>query len=92
MADALSMTGRRDEAQELFDRLLAMRNDLGLLAEQYDPIAKRQLGNFPQAFSHIGIVNTANNLVLQRGPAKQRASRSQANEPDKARGSRPPPA
>ena len=53
-----------------------MRNDLGLLAEEYDPINKRQLGNFPQAFSHIGIINTANNLVSRSGPAEQRAARS----------------
>ena len=80
LADALSMIGRRDEAHELFERLLAMRNDLGLLAEEYDPVARRQLGNFPQAFSHIGIVNTANNLVSRSGPAEQRASRSEPNE------------
>ena len=70
MADALSMIGRRDEAQELFERLLAMRNDLGLLAEEYDPVAKRQLGNFPQAFSHVGIVNSANNLAVARRPGR----------------------
>ncbi len=74
MADALAMIGRRDAAQELFERLLAMRNDLGLLAEEYDPVAKRQLGNFPQAFSHVGIVNSANNLIADNGPAKQRAA------------------
>ena len=50
-----------------------MRNDLGLLAEEYDPVAKRQLGNFPQAFSHVGIVNSANNLAARGGPAEQRA-------------------
>ena len=53
------MTGRTKEARELFERLLALRNDVGLLAEEYDPVAGRQLGNFPQAFSHIGLVNTA---------------------------------
>ncbi|MFZ3468539.1 glycoside hydrolase family 15 protein [Streptomyces sp. 4.24] len=59
LADALYLTGREKEARELFERLLAVRNDVGLLAEEYDPIAGRQLGNFPQAFSHVGLVNTA---------------------------------
>jgi GH15 family glucan-1,4-alpha-glucosidase len=63
LADALHMTGRTEEARELFGRLLALRNDVGLLAEEYDPVAKRQLGNFPQAFSHIGLVVTALALV-----------------------------
>lgn len=76
MADALSMIGRRDQARDLFERLLSMRNDLGLLAEEYDPLAKRQLGNFPQAFSHVGIVNSANNLTSHGGPAEQRAARA----------------
>jgi GH15 family glucan-1,4-alpha-glucosidase len=72
------MTGRYDEAEELFERLLSLRNDVGLLAEEYDPRTKRQMGNFPQAFSHVGIVNTANNLLANRhGPAEQRASRSE---------------
>ncbi|WP_328581582.1 glycoside hydrolase family 15 protein [Streptomyces sp. NBC_00370] len=59
LADALHMTGRTAEAKELFERLLALRNDVGLLSEEYDPAAGRQLGNFPQAFSHIGLVVTA---------------------------------
>ncbi|MFJ8207998.1 glycoside hydrolase family 15 protein [Streptomyces sp. NPDC096033] len=59
LADALYLTGRPKEARELFERLLAVRNDVGLLAEEYDPASGRQLGNFPQAFSHIGLVNTA---------------------------------
>ncbi|RLV08158.1 glucoamylase [Streptomyces griseocarneus] len=59
LADALHLTGRTDEARELFARLLSLRNDVGLLAEEYDPQARRQLGNFPQAFSHIGLVGTA---------------------------------
>ncbi|MET9467936.1 glycoside hydrolase family 15 protein [Streptomyces sp. NPDC006544] len=59
LADALHLTGREKEARELFERLLAVRNDVGLLAEEYDPVAGRQLGNFPQAFSHVGLVNTA---------------------------------
>ncbi len=63
LADALIATGRKPEARVLFDQLLAVRNDLGLLAEEYDPIAKCQLGNFPQAFSHVGLLHTARNLV-----------------------------
>ncbi|MET9603594.1 glycoside hydrolase family 15 protein [Streptomyces sp. NPDC006512] len=63
LVDALHMTGRGKEARELFERLLAVRNDVGLLAEEYDPAAGRQLGNFPQAFSHIGLVNTALTLA-----------------------------
>ena len=54
--------GRMDEARALFERLLALRNDVGLLAEEYDPRARRLLGNFPQAFSHVGLINTAFNL------------------------------
>ncbi|MEU3063624.1 glycoside hydrolase family 15 protein [Streptomyces subrutilus] len=63
LADALYLTGREKEARELFERLLSVRNDVGLLAEEYDPIAGRQLGNFPQAFSHVGLVNTALTLA-----------------------------
>ncbi|MFE9775885.1 glycoside hydrolase family 15 protein [Streptomyces sp. NPDC005931] len=59
LADALHMTGRTEEARELFERLLGLANDVGLLAEEYDPVGGRLLGNFPQAFSHIGLVNTA---------------------------------
>jgi GH15 family glucan-1,4-alpha-glucosidase len=54
-----AMLGRQDEAHALFERLLGLRNDVGLLAEEYDPIAKRQLGNFPQAFSHLALINSA---------------------------------
>ncbi|MFE9679259.1 glycoside hydrolase family 15 protein [Streptomyces sp. NPDC006259] len=59
MVDALALTGRLDEAKKLFERLLTLCNDLGLLAEEYDPVADQQLGNFPQAFSHIGLVDSA---------------------------------
>ncbi|MFJ4949062.1 glycoside hydrolase family 15 protein [Streptomyces sp. NPDC088760] len=59
LADALHLTGRTKEARELFDRLVGLCNDVGLLAEEYDPVHGCQLGNFPQAFSHIGLVNTA---------------------------------
>jgi GH15 family glucan-1,4-alpha-glucosidase len=62
MADALHLIGRRDDARAMFERLLSIRNDVGLLAEEYDPVAKRQLGNVPQAFSHLPLVNTAHEL------------------------------
>ena len=73
LADALAMIGRDDEAKAMFERLLALRNDLGLLAEEYDPRAKRFLGNFPQAFSHVALINTANNLMPGAGPSERRA-------------------
>ncbi|MEX2223359.1 MAG: glycoside hydrolase family 15 protein [Candidatus Rokuibacteriota bacterium] len=75
LADAYVMLGRLDDAVKLFDRLLGLRNDLGLLAEEYDPVRKRLVGNYPQAFSHIGLINTAYNLVDARGPAQQRSER-----------------
>jgi GH15 family glucan-1,4-alpha-glucosidase len=59
LADCLHLIGRTEDARDLFERLLTLRNDVGLLSEQYDPRAKRQLGNFPQAFSHVALVNTA---------------------------------
>jgi GH15 family glucan-1,4-alpha-glucosidase len=73
LADNYSLAGRKDEARALFERLLALRNDVGLLAEEYDPAARRLLGNFPQAFSHVGVVNTAFNLTRgQPHPAEER--------------------
>jgi GH15 family glucan-1,4-alpha-glucosidase len=63
LADALHRIGRPREARELYDHLLDLRNDLGLLAEEYDPRHGRQVGNFPQAFSHIGLVTTAYTLT-----------------------------
>ncbi|PZR70438.1 MAG: glucoamylase [Chthoniobacterales bacterium] len=62
LANCLHLLGRKSEARELFERLLAVRNDVGLLSEEYDPKAKRQLGNFPQAFSHVALVNAAHRL------------------------------
>ena len=59
----------------IFERLLAIRNDVGLLAEEYDPVAERQLGNFPQAFSHVGLVNTAFNLSRGFSAARQPSER-----------------
>jgi GH15 family glucan-1,4-alpha-glucosidase len=63
LADAWALMGRTAEARALFERLLALRNDVGLLSEQYDPVSERLLGNFPQAFSHVGLINTAMNLA-----------------------------
>jgi GH15 family glucan-1,4-alpha-glucosidase len=69
LADNLLLLRRREDAERLFERLLSIRNDVGLLAEEFDPAACRMLGNFPQALSHIGLVNTATNFqrsVVQR--------------------------
>ena len=74
LADNYLLQGRIDEARALFERLLALRNDVGLLAEEYDSVGKRQLGNFPQAFSHVALVNTAFNLSERLKPAKERAA------------------
>lgn len=72
LADAYWMIGRRADAKALFERLLALTNDVGLLAEEYNPSLGRLCGNFPQAFSHIGLVNTAFNLTRPEKPARQR--------------------
>ncbi len=89
LADAYAMLGRQDEARQLFERLLALRNDVGLLAEEYDPSGRRQLGNFPQGFSHLALINTAHNLASVAGPAEQRAGRvdGAATKPDEAKAS-----
>jgi GH15 family glucan-1,4-alpha-glucosidase len=63
LCEVYRMCGREDDARALFERLLALGNDLGLLAEEYDPRAGRQLGNFPQAFSHVSLINTAHGLT-----------------------------
>jgi len=81
LADNFILQGRITEARELFERLLALRNDVGLLAEEYDPRLGRQLGNFPQAFSHVALVNTAFNLTRSQGPAEQRAARRHSGHP-----------
>jgi len=73
LADAYVLLGRIDEARRLFERLLALRNDVGLLAEEYDTHKCRQVGNFPQAFSHVAIVNTAHNLSRAAKPVHQRS-------------------
>ena len=76
LADAYVMTGRIEEAQALFERLLALRNDVGLLAEEYDPTGRRMLGNFPQGFSHLSLIGTALNLAHAAKPAEQRSETS----------------
>jgi len=74
LADNYAMAGRTQEARDLFQRLLDLRNDVGLLAEEYDPVLRRQLGNFPQAFTHVSLVNTAHNLMPAEGPAEHRSA------------------
>jgi GH15 family glucan-1,4-alpha-glucosidase len=73
LADAYVLTGRLADAQRLFERLVGLRNDVGLLAEEYDSRAQRAVGNFPQAFSHIALVNTAYNIAATRKPCEQRS-------------------
>ncbi len=73
LVDNYVLQGRIDEAQTLFDRLLALCNDVGLLSEEYDPKTNHQLGNFPQAFSHVALINSAHNLMTVNGPARHRA-------------------
>ena len=81
MVDALAMAGRQEEARRRFEYLLSLRNDVGLLAEEYDPVARRMLGNFPQAFSHLGLIASAYNLLPDRhGPARDRAAVSEEQE------------
>ena len=75
LADNLALMGRADEARALFERLVGLANDVGLLAEEYDPVAKRQLGNFPQAFTHVSLVNSGFNLSRVTGPAHHRSGR-----------------
>jgi GH15 family glucan-1,4-alpha-glucosidase len=77
LADAYTLTGREQEARKLFERLLALRNDVGLLSEEYDVRARRLVGNFPQAFSHIALINTAHNLSRPSKPAAQRAGQAE---------------
>ena len=76
--DCLVLVGRQSDARKLFSRLLSLRNDLGLLAEEYDPRLRRLVGNFPQAFSHVALVDSALNLGRRDRratprPAEQRA-------------------
>ena len=72
LADNYVLANRHAEAAKLFERLLGMRNDVGLLAEEYDPQAARLVGNFPQALSHMALINTATNLSQDDSPARRR--------------------
>lgn len=74
LVDAYVLSGRREEAVRLFERLLAVRNDVGLLSEEYDVSRRRLVGNYPQAFSHVALVNSARNLSRAGGPAHHRTS------------------
>jgi len=73
LADCYALIGRENDARALFERLLGLTNDVGLLAEEWDPAADRQLGNFPQAFTHVCLVNTAAHLSRGNGPIEDRA-------------------
>jgi GH15 family glucan-1,4-alpha-glucosidase len=79
LADALALMGRRGEAVALFERLAGVANDVGLLAEEYDPTAGRLVGNFPQAFSHLALVNTA--MLLSREETAPTEERAKGIEP-----------
>ncbi|MDB6153752.1 MAG: glycoside hydrolase 15-related [Chthoniobacteraceae bacterium] len=74
LVDALYLSGRIEDAHALFERLRGVRNDLGLFAEEYDPVARRLTGNFPQAFTHVAFANSARNLRKVGGPAEERAA------------------
>ena len=76
LVDALALAGREGEARKLFERLVSVANPVGLLSEEYDTQRRRLVGNFPQAFSHIALVNSARNLTAERGPAHERSSKN----------------
>ena len=81
LVDNLALLGRHDEARALFERLIALRNDVGLLSEEYDPASGRMLGNFPQAFTHVSLVNTASNLSSITRPALHRSTGEDGFDP-----------
>jgi GH15 family glucan-1,4-alpha-glucosidase len=80
LADAYVLMGRVGDARRLFERLIGLCNDVGLLAEEYDPNAQRLVGNFPQAFSHVALVNTAHNLARATKPCEQRSGNARIAE------------
>jgi len=88
LANVYVAMGKLRKARALFKRLLALGNDLGLFAEEYDPVAQRQLGNFPQAFSHVGLINSAHALVSAAGGVWELADLDGKMPPKKKR---PPP-
>jgi GH15 family glucan-1,4-alpha-glucosidase len=73
LADVYVLQGRRQDAERLFKRLMGLCNDVGLLSEEYDPVAQRLIGNFPQAFSHVALINSAFNLTRSLMPVEQRS-------------------
>jgi GH15 family glucan-1,4-alpha-glucosidase len=77
LADNLVLSGRVDEGRALFERLSGLANDVGLLAEEYDSQSQEMLGNFPQAFTHVSLVNAASNLEHAASPVQQRSSPEQ---------------
>jgi GH15 family glucan-1,4-alpha-glucosidase len=81
LADNLAFMGRTDEARQIFERLRGLSNDVGLLSEEYDPSTRRMLGNFPQAFSHVSLINTAANLSTPGGPSMMRSGRATPRRP-----------
>jgi GH15 family glucan-1,4-alpha-glucosidase len=82
LVDAYAYSGRQKEAEQLFDRLVSLRNDLGLLSEEYDPIRKRLIGNFPQAFSHLALIHSASVLSnLELTPRAQKNGKARAPAP-----------
>jgi len=80
LVDNLALCGRHAQAEALFERLLALRNDVGLLSEEYDLRGRRALGNIPQALTHVALINTARNLSQAGGPSEHR-SRASTEEP-----------
>jgi GH15 family glucan-1,4-alpha-glucosidase len=82
LVDCLHLMGRADEARTMFERLLSIRNDLGLIAEEYETSRGRLIGNYPQAFTHVGLINTARNLSPKLGPAEHRGANAQAMAAD----------
>jgi GH15 family glucan-1,4-alpha-glucosidase len=82
LADNYALLGRQEDAARLCERLMGLQNDVGLLSEEYDPNAKRLVGNFPQAFSHVSLINTARNVSRVGGPAEQRAGKARTSERD----------
>jgi GH15 family glucan-1,4-alpha-glucosidase len=82
LVDCLHLMGRADEARTMFERLLSIRNGLGLIAEEYETSRGRLIGNYPQAFTHVGLINTARNLSPKLGPAEHRGANAQAMAAD----------
>ncbi|HEX5464978.1 MAG TPA: glycoside hydrolase family 15 protein, partial [Burkholderiales bacterium] len=81
LVDNYVLQGRHEDARRLFERLLSRCNDVGLMAEEFDPRTGRMLGNFPQAYSHVGLINSALNLMRREGPAEERAELHERHSP-----------